>query len=407
MTVLEVFYDLPYDQLSVEKQQDGTYKASFRIDVDVKNVRTGEKKSDTWVSSAQMATEEEAKVENASGVDQFEIELRPGTYDVTVAITDLTSNKKGTTAAKIELPQLGSSLSLSDVQLATSVVADTVGSTFTRGNLRAIPNARRVFGDNLPLLFSRFEIYNMEFDSANPGVYVTAYSILNEKGETVNDLPPARTEKLGHTGVEVGAVNVLGLAPGKYSLQVAVTDSSSGQSAKSVSSFDVAALKARKPPMQPWAVKYFDRIDLLVGQDSTKFMKSLSKEGQQQFLVDFWLRRDPTPGTRQNEYFNDFAERVKQADEMFSSGLEHGVNSDRGRIYIKYGKPDDVERYPADPDYPAHEDWFYYKESGIQFIFSDLSGIGKYKLIYSSTEAENTIPNWSQYIDSQYIKKLR
>jgi hypothetical protein len=46
-------------------------------------------------------------------------------------------------------------------------------------------------------------------------------------------------------------------------------------------------------------------------------------------------------------------------------------------------------------------------EGGIQFIFSDISGIGKYELVYSSTEDEFFDPNWRQYIDEEFIKKQR
>ncbi|MFQ5905902.1 MAG: GWxTD domain-containing protein, partial [bacterium] len=284
---------------------------------------------------------------------------------------------------------------------------DTTGSRYSRGNIIAVPNPKRVFGDNLPLLYTRLEIYNLGFDTKEPGTYSTTYSVLNEEREVVTSLPARQTPKSGRTDVEVGAVNVLGLKPGKYMLQVEVKDPSTGQTARALSSFEVARLKLRRPSMEPWAEKYFSRIDLLVGPDSLSFMKSLSPEGQEQFLIDFWLRRDPTPGTPENENFDAFALRVKEAEENYTSGFENGISSDRGTIYIKYGKPDDVEYYPADPDYPAHEDWLYYREGGIQFIFSDITGIGKYELIYSSSEKEYVDPNWREYVSEEFIRKRR
>ncbi|TET43992.1 GWxTD domain-containing protein [candidate division TA06 bacterium] len=407
INLLQVFYDLPYGQLSLGEKKESGYAVEFQIDVEVKSTSTGNVQKSSWTSSSQVRSKEEALRKKLSGVDQFEIELKGGVYELSLTIKDLNSKRSGSAVGRIEFPELGSVLALSDVQLATSITVDTIGSNFTRGNIKVIPNPKRVFGDNLRFLYPHFEIYNMKFDAANPGTYSTTYSILNEQGEVVTTLPPTQSEKLGHTGVGASAVNVLGLLPGRYLLQVEIKDSSTGQSAKATSSFEVARLKPRRPLMGGWAEEYFDRIDLLAGQDTFRFMRSLSPNGQEQFLIDFWLRRDPTPGTPQNEFFDAFAARVKEADEMFRSGLERGIASDRGKIYIKYGKPDDTESYPTDPDYPAHEDWFYYREGGIQFIFSDISGIGKYELVYSSTEDEFFDPNWRQYIDEAFIKKQR
>ena len=407
VNLLQVFYELPYGQLSPGEKKDGGYAVNFQIHVEVKSLATGNVQKSSWMSSSQVRSKEDAVRKKLSGLDQFEVELKGGAYELSLTIRDLNSKKSGLAVGRVEFSELENVLTLSDVQLATSVEVDTVGSNFTRGNIKAIPNPKRIFGDNLPFLYPNFEIYNMKFDTTDPGVYSTTYSILNEQGEVVTALPPKVNDKLGHTGVEVSAVNVQGLSPGRYVLRVDVKDSSTGQSAEATSSFEVARLRPRRPLMDVWAEEYFDRIDLLAGQDTFGFMKSLSPKGKEQFLIDFWLRRDPTPGTPQNELFDAFTERIKEADEMFRSGLQKGLASDRGKIYIKYGKPDDRDSYPTDPDYPAHEDWFYYREGGIQFIFSDISGIGKYELVYSSTEDEFFDPNWRQYIDEEFIKKQR
>ncbi len=405
--LVQVSYDLPYRQLSPAAREEGGHKVAFAVRVKVKSLDTESVQEDSWMSHGLVRASEETGPEKASGLDQFEIELGGGNYELTVTITDSVSGKSGSAKGKIALPSLGEDLILSDLQLATSVEIDTVGSNFTRGNVKAIPNPNRLFGGNMPFVYVRFEIYNMQYDSASPGAYATTYSVLDQSGTPVTTLPTSENRKGGRTGVEISAVNVLGLKPGKYVFKVEVRDVETSQVASSTSRFEVSVLRRSRPPMSEWAEEYFSRIDLLVGQDTLRFMKSLSPEGQEEFLMDFWLRRDPTPGTPVNEYFDAFAMRIREADKKFRSGFEKGVDSDRGRIYIKYGNPDDMEYHPQDPDYPAHEDWFYYKEGGIQFIFSDISGIGKYELVYSSTEAENFDPNWRRYVSEEFIRKSR
>jgi GWxTD domain-containing protein len=405
--LVQVSYALPYRQLSPAGKEEEGHGVAFEVGVKVKSLDTTSVQEDSWMSHGRVRTSEETGPEKASGVDQFEIELGGGNYELTVTITDSMSGKSGSAKGRVALPPLGQDLALSDLQLATSVEIDTVGSNFTRGNVKAIPNPNRLFGDNMPFVYVRFEIYNMEYDSASPGTYATTYSILDQAGTTVTSLPTSDNRKIGHTGVAISAVNVLGLKPGKYVFRTEVRDVETSEVTSSTSEFEVSMLRRRRPPMSGWAEEYFSRIDLLVGQDTLRFMKSLSPDGQEEFLMDFWLRRDPTPGTPTNEYFDAFAARIREADKKFKSGFEKGVDSDRGRIYIKYGNPDDTEYHPQDPDYPANEDWFYYREGGIQFIFCDISGIGKYELVYSSTGDENCDPNWRQYINEEFIRKSR
>jgi len=400
--LVQVSYDLPYAQLEPFGQVEGGFGVTFKVNVKVRSLINESTQEDSWLSHGIVSGGE--STEKGSGLDQFEIELGAGTYELSLSITDSVSGKTGGVSGEIDLPNLGADLTLSDLQLATAINVDTLGSNFTRGNIKAIPNPGRMFGNNIPFLYTRFEIYNMTFDSTGPGSYSATYTILDEEGSEVTSLDPSQKKKRGRTDVWTGAVNVLGLKPGKYSLQVEVSDLETGQVSKMAASFEVARLERRRPPMEPWAAPYFERIDFLVGEETMSFMRSLSDEGKEEFLLDFWLRRDPTPGTPLNEFYDAFAARIREADQKFKSGFESGINSDRGRLYIRYGKPDEMEYHPADPNYPAHEDWFYYKEGGIQFIFSDISGIGKYELIYSSTEDEAGDPNWRAYVSEEFIR---
>ncbi len=104
-----------------------------------------------------------------------------------------------------------------------------------------------------------------------------------------------------------------------------------------------------------------------------------SKEWQ-----EFWKRRDPTPGTPENEFMEKYIERVKYANAHFSYGNIPGYKTDRGMIYIKYGPPDEIERHPFELDSPPYEIWRYYS-LGLTFIFVDKSGVGDYELVYPNS----------------------
>lgn len=92
----------------------------------------------------------------------------------------------------------------------------------------------------------------------------------------------------------------------------------------------------------------------------------------------FWKRRDPTPDTEENEYKDEFFERVRYANENFGV-LEPGWRSDRGGIYIQYGPPDQVDRHTQNIDGPPYEVWIYDRLNR-RFVFVDYDGFGRYEL---------------------------
>ena len=98
-----------------------------------------------------------------------------------------------------------------------------------------------------------------------------------------------------------------------------------------------------------------------------------------QRFVDFWQRRDPTPGTTRNEKMEEYYYRVAYANRQYSS-LTEGWRTDRGQVWVLYGEPDIVERHPYNFSVKPYEVWFYYR-IGRRFIFVDQTGLGDYQLL--------------------------
>ncbi|MEO0128994.1 MAG: GWxTD domain-containing protein [candidate division WOR-3 bacterium] len=93
----------------------------------------------------------------------------------------------------------------------------------------------------------------------------------------------------------------------------------------------------------------------------------------------FWKQYDPTPNTDYNEREREYFERIAYADEHFSFG-DKGWRSDRGKIYIKFGPPDEIQSRPYELSTKPYEIWFYYKLN-LKFVFYDRHGFGEYILI--------------------------
>ena len=81
-------------------------------------------------------------------------------------------------------------------------------------------------------------------------------------------------------------------------------------------------------------------------------------EERDAFISRFWARRNPAPGTAQNEFREEFSRRVEYANSHFadpSNPGHNGMETDRGRMYVMFGPPDNVDRWPAG----AYEIWRY------------------------------------------------
>ena len=81
---------------------------------------------------------------------------------------------------------------------------------------------------------------------------------------------------------------------------------------------------------------------------------------KRQFLINFWRQRDPDPATPRNEIREEFYGKIAYADNTFrerGSRTQSGWKTDRGRIYITFGKPDSVESHPSGGSYdrPSYE----------------------------------------------------
>ncbi len=85
---------------------------------------------------------------------------------------------------------------------------------------------------------------------------------------------------------------------------------------------------------------------IITDEERDAFKRLSNDEERDQFIEQFWLRRDPTPDTVENEYKEEHYRRIAYANEHFASGIP-GWRTDRGRMYIMYGPPDEIDSHPS------------------------------------------------------------
>lgn len=107
-------------------------------------------------------------------------------------------------------------------------------------------------------------------------------------------------------------------------------------------------LKELQGPFRRWLredVKY-----IITGDERKAFAQLNTDEERESFIEQFWLRRDPTPDSVENEYKEEHYRRIAYANQHYASGIQ-GWRTDRGRIYIAHGPPDEIESHPSGGSY--------------------------------------------------------
>ncbi len=109
-----------------------------------------------------------------------------------------------------------------------------------------------------------------------------------------------------------------------------------------------AAQKEMESPYKKWLEEEVPYV--ITDEERKAFRKLSTDEEREQFIEQFWERRNPTPGSAENEFKEEYYRRIAYANEHFASGIP-GWRTDRGRIYIMYGPADEVDSHPSGGSY--------------------------------------------------------
>ncbi len=160
--------------------------------------------------------------------------------------------------------------------------------------------------------------------------------------------------------------------------------------------------KELETPFKKWLEE--DVAYIITDEERQAFKRLNTDEEREQFIEQFWLRRDPTPDTVENEYKEEHYRRIAYANEHYASGIP-GWKTDRGRIYITYGPADEVESHPSGGTYERpmeegggttstypFEKWRYRYIEGIgtdiNIEFVDPTMTGEYRMTMDPSEKD-------------------
>lgn len=202
-------------------------------------------------------------------------------------------------------------------------------------------------------------------------------------------------------GVSIVALLVAGLA-----MPVAPVAAQEKQDAKETKKERQKSNRALERELAtPYKKWLQEEVGLIISdEERAAFLRLNTNEEREAYIEQFWLRRDPTPDTVENEFKEEHYRRIAYANERFASGIP-GWKTDRGRIYIIHGPPDEIESHPSGGSYDRppeegggftstfpFEKWRYRYIEGIGndviLEFVDPSMSGEYRLTMDPSEKD-------------------
>lgn len=316
------------------------------------------------------------------------------------------------------IPYLQHSMSISDIQLASKMIqgSENTTSIFYKNTYEVIPIPNVVFGKSQPALFFYTEIYNLKSELIKSEQVKMSQMLYNSKGKLVKEKSKYLSRN-SNTRVEVGSHILSNYPTDSYTLVIALIDSVGNTGVSSAKKFFVynpdvqvtdtfevsttAVLSSSFGSMSEEELDdLFDKSEYLASKtEIDKFEKLSNVEGKREFMFDFWKARDESSNSNTNEYYRNYMQRVNICNERYTSMGKQGWKTDRGRVFLLFGEPTEIERYPNQLETRPYEIWQYTEiEGGIYFVFADLTGFSDYTLVHSTKRGELRDDNWQRRI---------
>jgi GWxTD domain-containing protein len=409
-TEVNAFVQVPYTLL--EPTSEGANgDLSYRVTVRVTDSTGLTLLQNAWQNHA----EAQVRRPDAFAIDMVHFSLAPGRYRLDVTVQDSVSGRQATSGVELEgfrKEPPASDLLLSP-QIRPAVATDTVPqpAELRWGKMLVTAAAQLQL---TPLRSTAFYLLEAYSDQEAGGTLALR---VNDSGGRVIMRTPATAVRVPQGGgVLKGRLDLAGLPAGQYVMTAVLTLGSN--TVERSAAFLMADLKetlskdvAKREAAKVTDEGYFTALDAgqldaaeeplaVIAQSGelSPYSKKLSTSAKRRFLTQFWQRHDPTPDTPANEARDAFYQGIEFANAHYreTGRSRPGWKSDRGRIFLRNGTPEEVLQRREGRSYP-YEVWRYRQGKDRYYIFLDRSGgIGLYQLIHSNDVKEPGIPDWKE-----------
>jgi len=332
-------------------------------------------------------------------LDKIEFILAQDGYSAILTIED----KNATThfSQTFDLPLLADDALISDIEISSGITTEIVPSLdkFQRGEYQFYVDPFPVININEKDFIAFSLIANINPDSDSLYHFTQTLTIKYEETEIWNQKNDFAVSYMPYP--VVNRIPIGNFSAGIYTLQVDVSDTLTNTTFSAertmLFSADYVMYTQRVFPDDE---DEYALLSYFLNNRQKRLYRDLSEQAKKGYIDRFWSANNPNPVSTENMFLQSIRLRVQEANWKYSHHRA-GWKTDMGRIFIKHGTPDDINKSETPPDsrFPrrAYEVWKY--QSGDKsYLFLDLQNSRNFRLIHTKNdETESTDPSWKSY----------
>ncbi|MFZ1322305.1 MAG: GWxTD domain-containing protein [Ignavibacteria bacterium] len=414
-SIIEIFYSVNQTSLKHEKSETG-FEGAAMINISILDVSTNEFVISNTYKTPSLLADTSSKSSAQKLVGQVNYVLKAGKYKLKIIGSDFNDeSKQDVFEVDINVePDKINTISMSDIELATDIKkSNNNQSIFYKNTLEVIPNPSSLYGMNLKEMFYYVEIYGLIIENISDN-YKIDYTILNLNNDVlISQFKDAKRNASDR--VDYGKINIDSLSSGTYIFRITVSDTTrvvSVSTEKKFYIFNNSGNKVKSGDDDYFRSEFagkaekelddeFDKMNYLLTVKQIDIYESFKTiDEKRKFIYLFWKSKEYATGIPYAKIKLDYFRRVNEADDKFKESYGAGWKTDRGRIYIIYGKPDEIELHPFQASTKSYQVWKYYAvEGGGDCIFIELQpGTDVYWLVSSSFRTELRNDRWEEQL---------
>ena len=419
---LETYLVINGQSLKYTLQPDGTFQGG----VDVKIIF---RDSDSTIVNFDKYTLNSPKIKDTSKainnlVDVERYYLPNGNYHLELSIKDINSDEDAVLnydEFAIDYPP--GRTGFSQVELVHSYKKSDKGGLLEKNGYEIIPYALDYFPEVAHNLTFYSELYNMDSAAAG-GQFLLYYYI--RPAELDKKLPQyfyTKRMEAKQVNILLNSIDISSLPSGNYLLVLEARDRKNTVVASqqkffyrnnpsvqynytSMLKINAANSFAGQITSKDTLKQYIDYLYPISTEAERNYAESLFAGSDvatmQKFFLNFWLQRD---SENPEKAWNEYKVRVDQVNNDYKAGRIKGYKTDRGYVYLKYGRPNAIAKSYNEPAAYPYEIWHYYSMGGqrdIRFVFVTRDRTSNdFQLVHSTAVGEVTNPGWQRYVYSR------
>lgn len=360
-------------------------------------------------------------------LDQQRFAIPNGEYQLSIIMDDLNADDKPIEAASdLKVDFNNSIIQFSQIQLVDNFSKSLQPSVLSKSGYTVVPYLSTFYPDNKTKLKFYAELYGTDTLLQEELFLIKYYIAKHENTQVLNNYVGYMRQKSSSVNVILREFNIEKLKSGNYDLIIEARDKNNQLLAhqslffqRSNIEVDNAEIDLASISTDQTFVDQYRSIDTIreytaslrpIATDSeirfidnyTQNKKDTSLEVLQRFFYAFWVERNQLSP---EEEWKKYEKNVIAVDKEFGTRIRKGYETDRGRIYLKYGKPNSRIEVPNEPNSYPYEIWHYFQinnQTNGRFVFWSQDNVtNDYEVLHSTIFTETNNPRWEMMLQQR------